>query len=113
MARARTLVLDTKVNVTGADKLNSLGRQFQKAGAALTLGVTTPLTLLAGAATNAASDLNESMNAINVVFGETSDEIAKIGETSAISPQHRSGRRAALVPVRAGRRDGAAAEVRD
>jgi hypothetical protein len=85
MARARTLVLDTKVNVTGADKLNSLGRQFQKAGAALTLGVTTPLTLLAGAATNAASDLNESMNAINVVFGETSDEIAKIGETSAES----------------------------
>ena len=36
-------------------------------------------------AATAASDLNESMNAMNVPFGETSDEIKVIGETSAES----------------------------
>lgn len=84
-ARARTLTLRTQVEVTGADKLNNLGKKFQKAGAALTLGITTPLTLLGGVAARAASDLNESFNAINVTFGESADAINKIGETSAES----------------------------
>lgn len=83
MARARTLTLNTNVNVTGADKLQGLGKQLQRTGAALSLFVTAPLVALGAAATEVASDLNESMNAVKVVFGEAAGEIDKFGRTSA------------------------------
>ena len=49
MARARTLTLKTKVEVTGADKLNNLGQRMQSIGRNLTVGVTLPLIGAGGA----------------------------------------------------------------
>jgi hypothetical protein len=48
VARARTLVLKTQVEVTGADKLNNLGKKMQTVGRNLTVGVTLPWWLPAG-----------------------------------------------------------------
>jgi hypothetical protein len=49
VARARTLVLKTQVEVTGADKLNNLGKKMQTVGRNLTVGVTLPLVAAGGA----------------------------------------------------------------
>ena len=48
-AKARTLTLKTKVEVTGADKLNNLGQKMQSVGKNLTVGVTLPVLGLGGA----------------------------------------------------------------
>src|SRR5687767_5000695 len=55
---------------------------MQTVGGARTLGTTTPLTLLSGAAANAARHLNEQFNVINVVYGKHAEQIRAIGETS-------------------------------
>lgn len=47
------------------------------------LGVTAVLGGMGGLAVNAASDLSESMNAVNVVFGESADIIHDFGKDSA------------------------------
>jgi len=62
-----------------------LGQSFQKVGKTLTLGVTLPLAAVGVAAGKASSDLAESMNAVNVVFGDSADKIAAWGKTAADS----------------------------
>lgn len=59
-AKARTLTLKTKVEVTGADKLNNLGQKLQKVGTGLTVGVTLPIAAVGGAMVQAALDAEAS-----------------------------------------------------
>jgi hypothetical protein len=65
-------------------KMDELGPVFQKiaAAGAVALG---GIALVAKSAIKNASDLGESINAVNVVFGEGADEILKFGETAAKS----------------------------
>ena len=64
-------------------KLKNLGTTLTKTGAAMTAGVTLPLALLGRSAINAASDLEESQNAVNQIFGESAEVIHQFGATSA------------------------------
>lgn len=66
--------LEKKVGVT-ADQIRSIGTRMTAAGAAVAAGV--------GVMIKHASDLNESINAVNVVFGEGADNILEFGKTAA------------------------------
>lgn len=61
-----------------ADKLKGIGNKA-------TIGLTLPLLAVGGAASNAASDLNESLSKANVVFGRSGREIAAWSRTAAKS----------------------------
>lgn len=68
MARSRTLVLDTKVNVTGADQLRGLGRTLQRTGSALTAGLTLPIIGMGAAMLTAAEDAAKAQAKLTNVF---------------------------------------------
>lgn len=72
-----------KAKGNAQDSLNKLGGNLQKTGLALTAGVTAPLAGLAFTMVNASSDLEESQNALNVVFGESSAKLDAYGDTAA------------------------------
>lgn len=55
--------------------LKMVGDQLSKIGTGLTLGVTAPIVAIGAAATNAASDLNESMSKADQVFQKSAKEI--------------------------------------
>ena len=63
--------------------LTDLGSKAKSAGAVLSAGLTAPLVLIGKQAIDAASDLNESMSAVNTVFGSTSDQIVNFSRTAA------------------------------
>lgn len=65
--------------------LNKTGQMASRIGGALTTGLTLPLAGLAVGAVKAASNLSESMNAINVVFKEAAGTVEAFGETAATS----------------------------
>lgn len=73
---AKKLQTLEKQTVSSSKKLSSLGTD-------LTRNVTLPLAGLGAVATKAASDLGESINAVNVVFGDAADQIHEFGKTSA------------------------------
>lgn len=84
----------TPVDLSGIDRatssiesfggrVSSIGQSVRRTGQGLTLGLTAPLLLLGNEAVNTASRLNESINAIRVVFGPASAEIERFGQTSA------------------------------
>lgn len=66
-----------------AESLGSTGKAMQGVGLGLTAGVTAPLVAGGLAAVGWASDLNESTNKVNVVFGEQAAAILEWSETSA------------------------------
>ena len=66
-----------------ASRLDHVGSRMQGFGAKASVGVTLPLLGLGAAAISAASDLNESVNAIRVVFGPAAAKIEEFGQTSA------------------------------
>ncbi|MGH7341915.1 MAG: hypothetical protein ACREKH_15600, partial [Candidatus Rokuibacteriota bacterium] len=66
-----------------ATRMSRTGDSLIRTGTKLSLFVTAPIVGLGVAAANAASDLNESMNAIRVVFGPASRAIEAFGRTSA------------------------------
>jgi hypothetical protein len=68
MARARTLTLNAKVNVTGADKLKGLGSKLQSAGKTLTTGLTLPIVALGGAFVAAAVEAEKSQAKLESTF---------------------------------------------
>lgn len=75
-----------------AGRLRKWGTDLEDSGKRLARGIAvtgaaagTALLLLGGKAIQAASDLNESVNAVNVVFGEASGKIEKFGKDSAES----------------------------
>ena len=68
-----------------ASKVQAAGGKMQSAGTKLGLGITAPLLAAAKVSTDFASDLNESMNKVNVVFGEQATQIQAWSQTSAES----------------------------
>ena len=66
-----------------ANDLQSFGQKTADIGGNLTRNVTVPLVALGGASVKAASDLGESINAVNVVFGEASQTVLEFGENAA------------------------------
>ena len=70
---------------TAGSNIDRLGKKMQSAGRAMTLGLTLPIVAGAALAVKAASDLNESMNKSNVVFGKSAKAVHKWSKTSATS----------------------------
>ena len=88
---AARLTLDTKsydsalknaAKKTSETALN-IGAAMTRAGAAMTAGLTLPIVGAGIAATKMAVDLQESQNAVNVVFGESAEIISQYGDTVA------------------------------
>lgn len=85
MARGKTYNLAVKVDgdTKGAQKAfgdvrksaRKMGRGMQDIGKTLTLGVTLPLTLAAGAAVNLAAEANEVENKLRTVFGSQFNKV--------------------------------------
>ena len=73
--------------VTNLQKLKetafAVGSAMQQVGDKMTLGVTLPLIAAGGAAIKYASDLNETKNKVEVIFGDMSNDILKWSERSA------------------------------
>ena len=63
--------------------MTEMGRNMSKTGLAMTAGVTAPIAAMGLSSINAASDLEESMNAVNVIFGDTADEILDFSKTAS------------------------------
>jgi len=61
------------------------GKKMERMGKALTVGVTTPLVAMGTVSVKAASDLNEAMNKVEVVFGSAAGEVEDFGKTAAQS----------------------------
>jgi len=64
-------------------KLKSVGESMTKTGAVMTGALTVPIVAGFGASVMAASDLGESVSAVQTVFGDASDTIYEFGQTSA------------------------------
>lgn len=56
-------------------KLQSIGGKMQAVGSAMTIGITTPITLAGKSMVNAASDFDENLNKVNVAFGDSADAV--------------------------------------
>lgn len=72
-----------KAGNSALKKMDAFGQKMKQVGGAMTAGITLPLVLGAGLAVNAASDLAESANAVNVVFGESADVMNEFGKSAA------------------------------
>jgi len=55
--------------------MGNIGAKMQDVGKKMTVGVTAPLVLLGKKAISAGSDLTESMNKVEVVFGDAADSV--------------------------------------
>ncbi len=79
-----TKLNQAKDDTAGFSKaLKNVGSAVTNTGVKLTAGLTVPIAAAGFAAVTAASDFEESANAVNVVFGEAAETIAEFGETSA------------------------------
>jgi hypothetical protein len=65
------------------NRLDSTGKSMMGFGKNMSIGVTLPIALAAKTAFQAASDMEESMSKVTVVFGKQTNEITKWSETSA------------------------------
>lgn len=72
-----------KAKKTVLSKMDGWGQAMTGAGQKMTVGLTLPILGLAAYGVNAASDLGESVNAVNTVFGDASDGVLAFGENSA------------------------------
>lgn len=64
-------------------KIQDIGASTAKVGAGLTAGVTTPLAIMGVTAINSASDLSETLNKTQAVFGSSADAIVAWSEQSS------------------------------
>jgi hypothetical protein len=65
--------------------ISDFGKSAMKAGGLMTAGLTLPIVALGAKAVGAASDLEESMSKVNVVFGESAAQITDWSTTAAAS----------------------------
>jgi len=79
-----TTDFDSKI-AKSESRVDAFAKKAGAAGTKLTLGVTVPLLALGAATVKAASDLGESLNAIDVVFGDAAETINNFGEIAAQS----------------------------
>ena len=77
---------DTKEAFKGLDdlstKLNSVGKSLSKIGGDMTAKLSLPIGLVGGAAFKMASDFEESMNKVNVSFGDSADEVKTFAKST-------------------------------
>lgn len=84
-------VADFESKMSGANKtvdgfgskMQDVGGKLTSFGTGLTAGVTAPIVGMGIKAISAASDLNESMNKVDVVFGKSASQVQKWSEGSA------------------------------
>lgn len=72
----------TKALNTASGKLESFGSKVSGIGKSLTTRLTLPLGIAGGAAIKMASDFEESLNKVNVAFGEASGEVREFAKTT-------------------------------
>lgn len=78
-----TLLVKVGVDASDVDKqAQSIGDRFQRTGRVMSATITPAVLGLGNAAVNAASDLGESVNAIETVFGPAADQIKAFGQTA-------------------------------
>ena len=81
------LVTDVSEFSSGLDsaskKLTKVGESMEKVGRGMTIGLTVPLVAAGTAAVKLASDLEESRNKANVVFGEMAQDVQKFASSAA------------------------------
>lgn len=63
----------------------AMGAKLGDAGKKLTVGLTLPLVALGGVAVNAASDLDESANKVQVVFGDSAGVVRDFADSAALN----------------------------
>lgn len=67
---------------TASSKLAAFGKKAKDVGKSLSLRLTLPIALAAGAAIKLASDFNEAMNKVNVSFGKSSESVKEFAKTT-------------------------------
>ena len=84
LIRARDMASDAfkKVEANAGSMASGIAKHRRSIGIAMT-GMGAAITGFAGVSVKAASDLEESMNAVNVIFGDGAKVIHKFGEDSA------------------------------
>jgi len=73
---------DSKLTSMGS-KLQSIGSSMTDAGKKLTAGVTLPIAAMGVLAVDAASDLEESLSKVGVVFGDAAGDVVTFSEGAA------------------------------
>lgn len=68
-----------------AKKMDKIGQTMTSIGTGMTVGLTLPLLAVGAASIKMASDLNESMNKVDVVFGDSAGVVRDFSKTSAKS----------------------------
>lgn len=63
-------------------KMKGIGEGFSNAGAKLSIGLTAPLATLGVASVKLASDMNESMNKVEVAFGDVNQKVKDWSDTT-------------------------------
>ena len=76
-----------QIEITASDKaskvLTAVGKKMTEVGTKLTAAVTLPIVALGTASVKMASDLSESMNKVDVVFGDAADSVQSWAKASA------------------------------
>lgn len=67
---------------TVSSKMGKVSKSFEDAGKKLSLSLTVPITALSTLSIKAASDLNETMNKVEVAFGDNADSVKAWGDTT-------------------------------
>jgi phage-related minor tail protein len=81
LSKAQTKADQTSKSLS--EKFKSVGEGMMKTGGLVSLGLTTPIVAFGTASLNAASDLNETVSKVGVVFGDQSSRVMEFGKTSA------------------------------
>jgi len=85
MATLAKLMVQLGLDDQFSSKMNSVAGNLTKVGAGLTAAITLPLAAVAVASVRMASDLNENINKVNVVFGESASAVQAWSTTTATS----------------------------
>lgn len=85
MATLAKLMVQLGLDDQFSSKMNSVAGNLTKVGAGLTAAVTLPLAAIGIASVKMASDLNENINKVNVVFGESATAVQSWSTTTATS----------------------------
>lgn len=67
---------------SAGDKLKGVGEGFKDVGTKLSLGLTAPIVAAGGAAFKLASDMNETLNKVDVAFKDNANEVKAWGDTT-------------------------------
>jgi hypothetical protein len=73
--------LNRALSVASA-KLNAFSKRAETVGASLSTRISLPLAIAAGAAIKFGSDAEESMNKVEVAFGDSSDRVKEFANTT-------------------------------